>query len=1342
MAGELCRRLVDLGVHARCVDTAALDSGACFDEPSSDAAEAVRFVPIVTPQSVASDAFRSAWRRARREGQAVLPVIGRRGVSIASLPWWMVTPTWFDLGMQAEAFLQSLCNDAPQPAVPMMAAPLAAMHIDRPEETQRLKDLLLGCHEPAPVAITPVAQTVGGFGLTTIARAFCADADVRAAFGDGILWTALGRSPSRTDLLNRVIDLVEAMSGDVARCDTLESAATHLRECLQDLDVLLVIDDVWRESDLVPFLRGLQCCKGILITTRFPRLLQAEVRRLSVPRMRLELARGLLAWGLPVDAAEMAAAEETLDGLVQRLGREPTLVRLANAWLRSHAACGAQRLGAAVGALPAVLSEAGLASFDADDPRGRDDALMHMVAHMVDGLDAIDRERFLCLSLLDPMRPIRIDVLERLWKAFDPTHDRAAARTCRALVDASLLETYGTDGTAFAHSVDVHQWMIRRLGAKGLEHRHGLLLAAHRDCPTALQDSEWRCGLAKRLAGAGRIDELRAMLWNPDWLFGDSDPAGRSPGAAPVRRFRSAVEVHRLADCYDLIAGDDELRRVGRALRASTRVLLRDPAQLPSQLFGRLGTERSPALRALCSHAMARISAEPLVPILPALAGVDVQTLRLHGMQAAYVGGSCSILAGGTRALLCTDDYAVRLWDIPNGALLLTLKGDQHPILGATLLPGEDRVLSWSSAEEALRLWDLHTGEALWIAAGSEDGIAGALAMPEAGRVVSWSKDGALDLWDLERGALIRRLGGHSGGVVGATALRGSRALSWGKDGSLLIWDLTNGELQHALVAHGSEVKGVAVCADGQYALSWDKVGQLNAWDLQTGALIRQVGDGADHFLGAALFGDGRRVLSWCDKGVLRIWGLPDGVMLRESAARAGTLTNVTLVDGDRRAVALSAADGSVGVWDLEQASLDGMTRSHAGWCLGACVVAEYGSLKLCSGIGGALHLWDACETSQPARAKHDQAVTSVATMADGRRAMSWSADQTIRVWSLHDGGLLNTLHGHDALIIGCELLPGCERALSWSEDGGLLLWDVSSGKLLHSLKGHRLPVVGAQAYSGGRHALSWSSDGTLRCWDLTRGSALQLMRGHRSAVNGARVLADQHRALSWSADRTVRVWDLRTGVLISVLKGHRDSVAGAMPLADPDRALSWGDDGTLRLWDVPSGRQLSVLRGDGQRVEGVALLPAAHRVLSWDRGGALRLWDLREGGLEHRLDGHDGCVHGAAVLDAGRRAVSWGADHAIRLWDLQARRELSTFRGHEGPIYGVQRADERHLVSWSGDGTVRWWCSDSGDCIQTCWSDEAINAGVLAHSARRILAFDLSGRPQLLSYPACASHA
>ena len=54
---------------------------------------------------------------------------------------------------------------------------------------------------------------------------------------------------------------------------------------------------------------------------------------------------------------------------------------------------------------------------------------------------------------------------------------------------------------------------------------------------------------------------------------------------------------------------------------------------------------------------------------------------------------------------------------------------------------------------------------------------------------------------------------------------------------------------------------------------------------------------------------------------------------------------------------------------------------------------------------------------------------------ADGKRAVSASEDNTLKVWDLETGHALRTLEGHSASVYGVAVTADGKRAVSASQD-------------------------------------------------------------------------------------------------------------------------------------------------------------------------------------------------------------------------------------------------------------------------------------------------------------------
>ena len=149
-------------------------------------------------------------------------------------------------------------------------------------------------------------------------------------FDDGILWVTLGQTPN---LLNELIKLHAALTGERPGFVDVEDAARELALRLENKNCLIVIDDAWSVAHVAPFLRAGPALRS---ADHDPAV---RGRRRRPPRRRRSdgAGRKRLSCCSPEPAWRLDDAEP-FRRLAARLGEWPLPIKLAGSAMR-------QRLG-------------------------------------------------------------------------------------------------------------------------------------------------------------------------------------------------------------------------------------------------------------------------------------------------------------------------------------------------------------------------------------------------------------------------------------------------------------------------------------------------------------------------------------------------------------------------------------------------------------------------------------------------------------------------------------------------------------------------------------------------------------------------------------------------------------------------------------------------------------------------------------------------------------------------------------------------------------------------------------------------------------------------------------
>jgi WD40 repeat protein len=217
-------------------------------------------------------------------------------------------------------------------------------------------------------------------------------------------------------------------------------------------------------------------------------------------------------------------------------------------------------------------------------------------------------------------------------------------------------------------------------------------------------------------------------------------------------------------------------------------------------------------------------------------------------------------------------------------------------------------------------------------------------------------------------------------------------------------------------------------------------------------------------------------------------------------------------------------------------------------------------------------------------------------------------------VWDAQTGQEQLSLKGHTRGVNSVAFGPDGKRIVSGSEDQTVKVWDALSGQQTLSLKGHKGGITSVAFSSDGKRIASGSDDRTVKVWDAQTGKETLSLQGHTGGVSSVCFSPDGKRIVSGSLDQTVKVWDAQTGQEALSLKGHMDRVTRVCFSPDGKRIASGSRDGTVKVWDAQTGQEALSLQGDTGEVTSVTFSPDGKRIVASDMIGNTIVWDASDG--------------------------------------------------------------------------------------------------------------------------------
>jgi hypothetical protein len=680
---------------------------------------------------------------------------------------------------------------------PWMAPPLDQM-VERSELGERLVAALV-TPDVAEVGLTTGLHGVGGFGKTTLATWACHRPEVDMRYPGGLLWVTIGREVRGADLAERVNDLAFVLSGQRPAISDPDVAGAELGRLLDERkSVLLVVDDVWEESQLRPFRYGGSSCTR-LVTTRVPDLLPAGGEQIPVDAMSAEQARQLICdrlRGLPLSMA---------DRLASVAGRWPVLLSLINGVLRRRLARG-QSPSQAAEEILGLLTMHGPAALDPARPTDRARAVAATMNASLTLLNSVDRQRYLDLAIFPEDVGIPLNVLTLLWP-----NCRVDA-LCEELVAVGLVTDYRLDPPGprlVLHDViRAHLRSLRSAADQRGAHRRLVGTAAAKLLPDpgnagatpwwmlpADAGYLWRF-LPHHLHEAAMSTELAALVCDARWV------------EAKTKRFGSVVGVE--ADLALVSTPTADTLR--RTLRQAGPLLgpIDPPTALGATLASRLADV--PGLEVTLNSYRAtlpRPRLEPAWPLPDQLDSTSPATLDGH------TGGvtSCAFSPNGSLLATTSDDKTVLLWQMPGATCQRVLVGHTGGVWGCAFSP-DGSLLATTSDDKTVRLWQISDATCQAVLYGHTGWVQHCSFSADGALLATAGNDGTIRLWRLTDGSCRAVLTGHTGRVTGcAFSPDGTLIAGTGDDGTVRLWQISDGTSYKVLSGHTDPAWGLRVLA-------------------------------------------------------------------------------------------------------------------------------------------------------------------------------------------------------------------------------------------------------------------------------------------------------------------------------------------------------------------------------------------------------------------------------------------------------------------------------------------------------------------------------------------------
>ncbi len=299
-----------------------------------------------------------------------------------------------------------------------------------------------------------------------------------------------------------------------------------------------------------------------------------------------------------------------------------------------------------------------------------------------------------------------------------------------------------------------------------------------------------------------------------------------------------------------------------------------------------------------------------------------------------------------------------------------------------------------------------------------------------------------------------RALAPHAGRVFGLTFSEDGSVLASGSaDETVRVYAVPSGELQLTLPGHGGGAGAVLLSRAGNRLAVSCYDGTVKIWALPEGRLVGTAKgpEGRGHHLAASA--NGFQLAIGSQDGTIQIVNFWDGTLERTIEAHAGGIQALRYDLFDR--VYSSGADGLVKAWHPNDGELLGSLGPQRGPTTHLAFIfapPPQGAHVMTGGSG--VEIWSHFGWSDYTRLAridaHTGFLNGMGAGRDGATVVTGGGDGAIRVWSVLDGKLVQTIRAHPGVngLDKMALSNDGATVVSAGWNGTVKVWSLPGGAL------------------------------------------------------------------------------------------------------------------------------------------------------------------------------------------------------------------------------------------------------------------------------------------------------
>ena len=193
------------------------------------------------------------------------------------------------------------------------------------------------------------------------------------------------------------------------------------------------------------------------------------------------------------------------------------------------------------------------------------------------------------------------------------------------------------------------------------------------------------------------------------------------------------------------------------------------------------------------------------------------------------------------------------------------------------------------------------------------------------------------------------------------------------------------------------------------------------------------------------------------------------------------------MIGNNSNIFAAGSQDGIIKIWDVQSSSAIKTFNAHEisvkwlKWDYSGALLAS-GSEDCTIKIWSPKHDKPLCTFNENKEMIHSLKWTPTGLGTNNEsfevRLASWSADGTIKIWDVNESKWIDTLHGHNGMVMWIDFDPTYKYLVSGDDMGRIIIWSVKDGTIIKTFENkNKKCIFDAQWSYDGLMLAAWYSE-------------------------------------------------------------------------------------------------------------------------------------------------------------------------------------------------------------------------------------------------------------------------